>query len=366
MKEIQMKVSCNIIRDILPLYAEDMVCEETRELVDEHLCGCDECTRELGRLKKKEAIPVSVDIAPMEHIRKTIRKRQILTTACVVLTIVSLIWSGMIFMTAPVYLPAEKAIEGVELREDGGLAIDYAHGIMGHGGGGIENDEWGFVHTTRYDWLRGRIWDRKYQSMSQTEVENHIRELYHIQEVTQKDYDRFHNISVTYNFENEDGITRISYQKDPDKVDPGEEKTWTQTGHSYDLWYLDTQGKLGELIWHGGDGERPSEEVLEQYGLGINMELLVGFLGSLAFMAISAAAAWRLRNGKWRKLSMGIAVYAASLVAFLLLGTGFRIVQNINLLRGDWRRDLVLTTVLLTVTTLLWLYRRDLTQKETF
>lgn len=362
-----MNISCNVIRDILPLYAEDMVCDETKKLVDEHLCGCDACTKELGRLKKKEAIPVSTDTAPMEHIRKTIRKRQILTTVCVILTIVSLIWSGMVFMTAPIYLPADKAIEGVELREDGGLAIDYASGIMGYGGGRIEDDEWSDVHTTRYDRLRGRIWDKKCQSMSQTELENYIREFYGLQEVTQKDYDRFHNISVMYCFQNEDGVTNISYRKDPGKVGPEDGKTWTQTDHSYDLWYLDAQGKLGKLIWQGGNGERPSEEVQKQYGLGINKELLAGFLASLAFMAISAAAAWGLRNGKWRKLSMGIAVYASSLVVFLLLGTGFRIVQpNFFPLRGDWSRDLVLTTVLLTGMTLLWLYRHDLNKKETF
>lgn len=361
-----MKITCNIIRDILPLYAEDMVCEETKALVDEHLCGCDECTKELAALKKKESIPVSADTAPMEHIRKTILKRQILTTVCVILTIVSLIWSGMVFMTAPIYLPSEKAIEGVELREDGGLAIDYASGIMGHGGGSIEGDKLCFVYTTRYDWLRKRMQEKKCQSMSQTELENYIREFYGLQEVTQKDYDRYHNISVTYCFQNENGVTNIAYQRDPEWIAPGEEWTWTQTEHSYDLWYLDADGKLGELIWQGGDGVRPTEEALEPYGFGINKELLVGFLASLAFMAISAAAAWKLQNGKWRKLSMGIAVYAASMVVFLLLGTGFCITQSMYLLRGDFGRDLMITTVLLTGTTLFWLYRRDLTKKETF
>lgn len=361
-----MKISCNIIRDILPLYAEDMVGDDTKKLVDDHLGECEACTKELAGLKEKRAIPVSVDTAPMEHIRRTIRKRQILTTVCVILTIASLIWSGMVFMTAPIYLPAEKAIEGVELREDGGLAIDYAQGIMGHAGGSIENDEWLFSHTTLYDWLRGRIWDKTYKSMPKEELENHIRKLYQIQEVTQKDYDRFYSISVTYNFQNEDGVTNISYQRDPGKVSPAEEKTWTQTEHSYDLWYLNAYGKPDKLIWQGGDGECPPEDVLEQYGVGINKDLLVGFLGSLALVAISGVAAWFLRNGEWRKLSMGIAVYASSLVVFLLLGTGFRIVQLRILLRYDWRRDLVITTVLLTATTLLWFCRHGLNKKESF
>lgn len=39
-----MKNQCNIIRDILPLYAEDMVSDDTVSFVDEHLETCSECS----------------------------------------------------------------------------------------------------------------------------------------------------------------------------------------------------------------------------------------------------------------------------------------------------------------------------------
>ena len=32
-----MKIACEIIRDLLPLYAEDMVSEKSKEAVEEHL-----------------------------------------------------------------------------------------------------------------------------------------------------------------------------------------------------------------------------------------------------------------------------------------------------------------------------------------
>ena len=46
-----MKNECSIVRDILPLYLENMVSDETGAFVKEHLKGCLECTAELEALK---------------------------------------------------------------------------------------------------------------------------------------------------------------------------------------------------------------------------------------------------------------------------------------------------------------------------
>ena len=39
-------ISCNVILDILPLYIDGAVCEDTKKLVKEHLEGCENCRRE--------------------------------------------------------------------------------------------------------------------------------------------------------------------------------------------------------------------------------------------------------------------------------------------------------------------------------
>ena len=44
-----MKNECSIIRDILPLYVENMVSEDTSEFVKEHLESCPACRAELSR-----------------------------------------------------------------------------------------------------------------------------------------------------------------------------------------------------------------------------------------------------------------------------------------------------------------------------
>ena len=42
-----MRVSCDIIRDLLPLYAEDMVSDDTKAMVEEHLADCPDCAQQL-------------------------------------------------------------------------------------------------------------------------------------------------------------------------------------------------------------------------------------------------------------------------------------------------------------------------------
>ncbi len=49
-----MKTDCEIIRDLLPLYVDDICSEKSRELVDEHLRECPECGELLTRLHKTE------------------------------------------------------------------------------------------------------------------------------------------------------------------------------------------------------------------------------------------------------------------------------------------------------------------------
>ena len=50
-----MRNECNIIRDILPLYAEDMVSADTSAFVEEHLDTCADCRAELEDMKTPNA-----------------------------------------------------------------------------------------------------------------------------------------------------------------------------------------------------------------------------------------------------------------------------------------------------------------------
>lgn len=76
-----MKNECSIVRDILPLYLENMVSDETGAFVKEHLKGCPECTAELEALKagpKVEKISSemrdSLEVEVMKSMKATRKK----------------------------------------------------------------------------------------------------------------------------------------------------------------------------------------------------------------------------------------------------------------------------------------------------
>ena len=49
-----MKTDCDVIRDLLPLYADDACSEQSRVMVNEHLLDCEACRAMLYQLKENE------------------------------------------------------------------------------------------------------------------------------------------------------------------------------------------------------------------------------------------------------------------------------------------------------------------------
>lgn len=74
-----MNTECKIISDLLPLYAEDMVCEETAKFVENHLSECENCKKDFEAFKngddlkevfKEETTKPAEDIKPFKKIMK--------------------------------------------------------------------------------------------------------------------------------------------------------------------------------------------------------------------------------------------------------------------------------------------------------
>jgi len=126
-----MKIQCEIIRDILPLYAEDMVSQPTREMVEEHLEECEDCAKELNVLRTQSA-PTESGITALKRVKDAIRRRRVLSVLTVFFLLATLLIGGALMLDAQVYLSAEKAVEEIWIEGDT-VRIRWNEGIIATG-----------------------------------------------------------------------------------------------------------------------------------------------------------------------------------------------------------------------------------------
>jgi len=85
-----MNNECSVVRDLLPLYYENMVNKETAEFVEEHLGNCPDCASELEKLKAEKKIDETSfaertnDAEVITGVKKKIRKRKWTAVAAIV------------------------------------------------------------------------------------------------------------------------------------------------------------------------------------------------------------------------------------------------------------------------------------------
>lgn len=275
--------------------------------------------------------------------RKHIAKRKLLTAVTAVLTLAAVLVTGTIFLMTPVYLTARQAIEGVELREDGGLAIDYASGIMGYGSTsfGSEDDEFFWCHTTRYDWLRSKLFGRKLSDMTREELERYIQNNAREGESFQQAWDRIQNIHVEYGtWKTPNG----SYL--PNNL-TGDWELVSRTAEK-NVWYVNPHNpRNNTLIWNGA--QKDTEGVCP----GINDTYLVLF-GCCVFLAVALLLTIRNRKGRNWELLRCIAILAASAAVSILLVTSGNLITTGNMASYKWPQMIICESVTLTLTALMW------------
>lgn len=97
------KITCHVIRDLLPLYVDDALSEDTKTLVNEHLAFCKGCQQELTNMKKPVVLPgfQKAQEQDAEMIRglqrKLLKKRVFIVTLSILLTAIILL-SGFYFL----------------------------------------------------------------------------------------------------------------------------------------------------------------------------------------------------------------------------------------------------------------------------
>lgn len=126
-----MEISCNVVKDILPLYVEDMTSAETKGLIEAHLRCCDSCRNVIAELKSQTVENGDKVTSSMKKVSDGIKKTRILTAATAVLLVITIITSLLVFLTFPVWATAEEAIKEVECLEDGRIKVYFTEQCAG-------------------------------------------------------------------------------------------------------------------------------------------------------------------------------------------------------------------------------------------
>lgn len=132
-----MKNECSIVCDLLPLYAEDMVSEDTAEFVKEHLGNCPTCRAELEKLRKPvqpvaaQQVP-DIDAEPLKRLKKALLMEKVQAILCTAAVLLALMLSGLSFLTAPEYFAYSQELVTVTEGANGEATISFSSEITNY------------------------------------------------------------------------------------------------------------------------------------------------------------------------------------------------------------------------------------------
>jgi len=116
-----MSIPCSVIRDLLPLYAEDLAGEESKALVEKHLEACADCKAALEDLQEPRPVAVAEEAVPLHLMKQLMRKHTAfwcLLAACLVAAVVFALIGRM---TTTQSAPYVKGVFSFGRNEDGCL-----------------------------------------------------------------------------------------------------------------------------------------------------------------------------------------------------------------------------------------------------
>lgn len=117
-----MKIPCTVVKDLLPLYHDNVCSPETAALVEEHLRECESCQEEFHRLEEAPLPPASPEkeekkAEGLKKIQRTLHRRWVKVVAVAAVAVVILGFVGNIVLQMPLLNQPVESIKSVSVDE---------------------------------------------------------------------------------------------------------------------------------------------------------------------------------------------------------------------------------------------------------
>lgn len=70
-----MSKECEMIKDLLPLYVDEICSEESKNVVEKHIESCESCKALLEKLNSKVELPIETDIEDVKGFKRFVNKK---------------------------------------------------------------------------------------------------------------------------------------------------------------------------------------------------------------------------------------------------------------------------------------------------
>jgi len=127
-----MKLTCEVIGDLLPLYAEKMCSDSTSELVEEHIGSCVHCKKRLEDMTQGIQLSPDINVVPFAKLRKKLlaKKVQTIVFSALVTLLIGVI--GVAYLTSPNYLPYSAELVTVSQQDSGAIVLSFSDEVTGY------------------------------------------------------------------------------------------------------------------------------------------------------------------------------------------------------------------------------------------
>jgi hypothetical protein len=165
-----MKISCEIVKDLLPLYYDDVCSKESRSTVEEHLLQCDNCKKYLDSMNSEfiqtntERVEEQAKSNILKRIKKKLLRKNVMVSAISVICAITVLLGGFsLIFHRQVPIPYHNGLVSVKMGENGMLDVlfngddyyCYNNWIVA-----IEKD--GIKQNVVYLYYTDTIWTKKF------------------------------------------------------------------------------------------------------------------------------------------------------------------------------------------------------------